>query len=60
MARFLMNVMLASGGYPWTVICVEDRADYLAALEVASVTGDIRPFARFVAKRVERVAEQAA
>ena len=25
MARFLMNAMLASGGYPWTVIRVEDR-----------------------------------
>jgi Fic family protein len=26
MARFLMNAMLASGGYPWTVVRVEDRA----------------------------------
>jgi Fic family protein len=25
MARFLMNAMLASGGYPWTVVRVEDR-----------------------------------
>ena len=25
MARFLMNAMLASGGYPWTVIRLEDR-----------------------------------
>src|SRR4051812_7410308 len=25
MARFMMNAMLASGGYPWTVIRVEDR-----------------------------------
>src|SRR5882762_5792396 len=24
-ARFLMNAMLASGGYPWTVVRVEDR-----------------------------------
>ena len=58
MARFLMNVMLASGGYPWTVIRVEDRTDYLAALEIASVAGDIRPFAGFVAKQVGRLAEQ--
>lgn len=53
-ARFLMNVMLASGGYPWTVIRVDDREDYMAALESASVKMDIKPFARFVAERVER------
>lgn len=52
-ARFLMNVMLASGGYPWTVIRVEDRDDYLSALEAASVETDISPFARFLSERVE-------
>jgi hypothetical protein len=29
----LMNAMLASNGYPWTVIRVEDRAAYLKALK---------------------------
>lgn len=52
-ARFLMNAMLASGGYPWTVIRVEDRNDYLSALESASIDIDIRPFATFVAERVQ-------
>jgi hypothetical protein len=52
MGRFLMNAMLASGGYPWTVIPMEKRADYLSALEAASVEGDIVPFARFLAKCV--------
>jgi Fic family protein len=51
-ARFLMNVMLAAGGYPWTVIRVEDSDPYLAALEAASVESDIRPFARLLAERV--------
>jgi fido (protein-threonine AMPylation protein) len=51
-ARFLMNAMLASGGYPWTVIRVEDRDAYLAALDRASVDADIAPFARFIAERV--------
>lgn len=46
--RFLMNVMLASGGYPWTVIPVERRNDYMAALEAASVNHDIKPFCKFI------------
>ena len=53
-ARFLMNLLLAWGGYPWTVIRVEDREEYLATLETASVDSDIRPFATFVANRVHR------
>jgi hypothetical protein len=48
MGRFLMNAMLASGGYPWTVIPLERRDDYMAALEAASVRQDIAPFAAFV------------
>ena len=52
MARFLMNVMLAAGGYSWTVIRVEDRGAYLDALETASVRQDIRLFARFIGERL--------
>ena len=47
--RFLMNSLLASGGYPWTVIRVENRKDYMVALENASVRHDIGDFTRFVA-----------
>jgi fido (protein-threonine AMPylation protein) len=53
MARFLMNAMLASGGYPWTVIRVEDRDAYMKALESASVQMDVGPFASFIADRVK-------
>lgn len=53
MGRFLMNVMLCSGGWPWTVIPVSRRADYMAALEAASVGGRIEPLARLVAELVE-------
>jgi hypothetical protein len=59
MARFLMNTMLASGGHPWTVIRVEDRTLYLAALDRASVDLDIEPFARFIAERVRWSMEEA-
>lgn len=48
-ARFIMNLFLASGGYPWTIIKVEDRARYMNALEEASVRENIEPFASFVA-----------
>jgi hypothetical protein len=47
--RFLMNTMLASGGYPWTVITVDHRNEYMAALEEASVKNNIKPFAAFLA-----------
>jgi hypothetical protein len=52
MGRFLMNLMLAGGGYPWTVIPVEKRNDYMAALESASVEQDIVPFAMFLGRLV--------
>lgn len=55
MGRFLMNVMLASGGYPWTVIPFETRNDYMAALEDASVRKNIEPFSRFLAELVQGV-----
>jgi Fic/DOC family protein len=54
MARFLMNVMLAAGGYPWTIIPMEGRTAYLEALESASVAHEIQPFAQFVARQVGR------
>jgi len=47
--RFLMNVMMASGGYPWIVIPVERCSSYMNALERASVAGDIALFADFLA-----------
>jgi Fic family protein len=47
-ARFLMNVMMASGGYPWTIIRMTRRGDYLTALEAASVDQNIVLFATFI------------
>jgi hypothetical protein len=48
MARFLMNALLAAGGYPWTVVPLQDRAKYMTALESASTDSDITPFAKFL------------
>ena len=54
MGRFLMNAMLASGGYPWTVIPLETRNDYMATLEEASVRKNIEPFSRFLSGLVRK------
>lgn len=54
--RFLLNVMLASGGYPWTVVRMKSRDAYMSALEDASVKGNIKPLAEFLlAEMQERV-----
>ena len=48
MARFLMNLMMASGGYPWTIVRTTRRKEYLDALESASADQNIVPFAKFI------------
>lgn len=53
MGRFLMNLMLASGGYPWTIIPVEERDSYMRALEIASVECDIKPFTELIVRLVD-------
>ena len=50
--RFLMNVMLTAGGYPWTVIPLERRDEYMDALESGSVDQDIAPFSNFLGRLV--------
>lgn len=50
MARFVMNAMLTTGGYSWTVIPVSERNRYMTALEKASVEGDITDFSKLIAE----------
>jgi len=54
MGRFLMNLMMAAGGYPWTVVPLPERKAYMAALEKASIGQDIEPFGDFLASLVEK------
>ena len=35
MGRFILNLMLVSGGFNWTIVRVERRAEYMSALEEA-------------------------
>ena len=47
MGRFLMNAMLASGGYPWTVVPLAMRDRYVAALESSQRRPRHRAVCRF-------------
>ncbi|MBO4745223.1 MAG: Fic family protein [Bacteroidales bacterium] len=47
-ARFVMNSQLVTAGYPWVVVPVERRQEYMSALEQASVEENIEGFARFI------------
>lgn len=49
LGRLLMNLMLASAGYAWTVVPVQRRNEYMRSLEQASSFGNIAPFAALVA-----------
>ena len=48
-----MNSQLVTAGYPWVVISVEHRDEYIAALEKASLEEDNEGFVRFVASLME-------
>lgn len=52
LGRFLMNAMLATGGYVWTVVPVEQRKTYMEALEAASTGHDIAGFAAFIGQLI--------
>jgi len=43
-----MNSQLVTAGYPWVVIPVERREEYMTALEKASVEGVVEGFVRFI------------
>jgi hypothetical protein len=52
LGRFLMNAMLVTGGYMWTVVPVEQRKQYMDALEEASTGHDIAGFSAFLGQLI--------
>ena len=57
--RFLMNDMLTTAGHHWTIVEVERRGEYMAALEQAGSYGNIKPFAELVANSAIEQAKRA-
>lgn len=53
-ARLLMNLILMKNGYPITVIKIEDRDEYMKALEKASMLDEYDNFIEIVAAAVDR------
>lgn len=51
--RFILNLMLVSSGYSWTVIRAENRPNYMQSLDAASSEGRIEPFAEFVRSELQ-------
>ena len=54
LARFILNLMLARGGWPWTIVTLDARKQYMEALEEASVRKNIKPFTEIINKLVQQ------
>ena len=52
LGRLLMNAMLVTGGYVWTVVPVDRRKHYMEALEKASTTQEIAMFSAFIGQLI--------
>ncbi len=52
LARFLMNLMLVSSGYPWTIIRVTERTEYMKSLDLVAADNDIKPFTGFIIREM--------
>lgn len=51
-ARFLMNAILVTTGYPWVIVRVSQREKYFTALEKASINGDILALSDFLSEEM--------
>ncbi len=52
LARFIMNLMLVSAGYPWTIIKVSERTEYMQTLDLVAADKNIMPFIKFIIKEM--------
>jgi hypothetical protein len=52
MARFILNTMLAADGYPWTIVQVTRRTEYINSLETTHVQGSIAKFNQFIVEEM--------
>lgn len=52
-ARFILNAMLASGGYPWTVVELKRRSEYINALECVHTENNIKLFTQLILKEMK-------
>jgi hypothetical protein len=48
LGRLLMNAMFVSGKYPWIIIHMKNRTEYMNALELTGINRDIKPFVHFI------------
>ncbi|HVE43529.1 MAG TPA: Fic family protein [Gammaproteobacteria bacterium] len=55
--RFMMNLLWCTSGYPWTIVRVESRKQYLQALESASVDKNIVPLTLFLSDEMKESLE---
>ena len=54
MSRFLMNLMLSQGGYPWTIINVKNCTRYMVALQSASSHRNIADFTTLIVEEMRQ------
>jgi len=51
--RFIMNALLAEGGYPWTVVLVKHRKQYIDTLENTHQNFNLKAFTTFIKNEME-------
>ena len=51
----MMSSQPVTAGYPWVVVPVERRQEYMSALETAGVEGIVEGFVKFVRKLLKKM-----